>query len=526
VVWSRERRLHITRQTKGVKQMTGAASPTLRLDGVTKRFGGTLALDRVQFDLHAGEVHALVGENGAGKSTLMNILAGTVARDAGRIILDGEEIEIGSPNEARAHGIAIIHQELNTVPSMTVAENLALGHEPRTRFGSLDRRALVESARRDLARIGAAIDPRRELGELSVGMQQMVEIARTVSENARILVLDEPTAALTRSEANELYAIINDMRAAGVGLIYISHRMEEVWQLADRVTVFRDGRYVGTREKSEISPPDVIRMMVGRSLDELFHHDRSHDIGEVVLDVQNLTGDGVGPVDLQVRAGEVVCLAGLIGSGRSEVARLIFGADKKYDGTVVVHSRKSNITSPRSAISAGIGMVPESRKDQALFLGHSVENNISISSLPARTRGGVLDRRNIRKDVAAQMKRLRLRTNAVSLPVGALSGGNQQKAVLGRWLMRESDVLILDEPTRGVDIGAKSEIYEVIDELAARGKAILVVSSDLPEALGISDRVLVMRGGRIVQELTSRTATEEDVMHHATDTATRPGDTS
>jgi ribose transport system ATP-binding protein len=385
---------------------------------------------------------------------------------------------------------------------------------------------MVASARKALERIGTAIDPRRQLGELSIGMQQMVEIARAVSENARILVLDEPTAALTRTEANELYAIIEEMRADGVAMIYISHRMEEVWQLADRVTVFRDGHNVATREKIEISPPDVIRMMVGRSLDALFHHSRTSDIGDVVLDVQNLTGDGIGPVDLQVRAGEVVCLAGLIGSGRSEVARLVFGADPKDGGSVTVNGRSTRITCPDDAIAHGIGMVPESRKDQALFLDHSVENNVSISALDARTTVGVLDRRQIRKDVAAQMAQLHLRKNAIGLPVRALSGGNQQKAVLGRWLMRDSHVLILDEPTRGVDIGAKSEIYELIDELAARGKAILVVSSDLPEALGVSDRVLVMRQGRIVHELVSREATEEDVMFYATDTAARiPGDT-
>ncbi|TDD13685.1 sugar ABC transporter ATP-binding protein [Kribbella turkmenica] len=491
----------------------------LRLEGVTKQFGATLALDDVQFDLRSGEVHALMGENGAGKSTLMKILAGNIRRDAGRILLDGEEIEIRSPGDAVAHGIAIIHQELNTVPTMTVAENLALGREPRTRYGVLDRRAMVASARAKLARIGAEIDPRRELGELSVGMQQLVEIARAVSENARILVLDEPTAALSRAESLHLYDVIAEMRARGVGLVYISHRMEEVWQLADRITVFRDGAFVGTRDKDVIGPSDVVRMMVGRSLDALYRHDE-HVIGDAVLEVSELTdGAGVGPVSFRVRAGEVVCLAGLIGAGRTEVARMIFGADKPRGGSVRVNRTVMRPSSPRDGVAAGIAMVPESRKEQALFLDHTVEENVSISALGDHAVGGVLKRREIRAAVKDQLHTLRLRLDALHLPVRALSGGNQQKATLARWLMRDCQVLILDEPTRGVDIGAKSEIYDIVNKLAAAGKAILVVSSDLPEAIGISDRILVMRAGRIVRELDSRHATDEDVMFHATGTA-------
>jgi ribose transport system ATP-binding protein len=493
--------------------------PLLQLDGITKRFGGTHALSNVQFDLRAGEVHALMGENGAGKSTLMKILAGNISRDAGRIRLDGSEIEIRSPHEAVAHGIAIIHQELNTVPAMTVAENLALGREPATRLKSLDRRAMIAQAREKLARVGTRIDPRRELGTLSIGMQQMVEIARAVSENARILVLDEPTAALSRSETLHLFSIINEMRAAGVGLVYISHRMEEVWELADRVTVFRDGTHVGTREKNEILPQDVVKMMVGRNVEDLYHHDR-HKPGEVMLDVQGLTdGAGIGPVSFNVRSGEVVALAGLIGAGRTETARMIFGADRARGGTVTVKGKTVNASSPTKGISSGIAMVPEDRKNQALFLSHTVEDNIAVSSLGSHVNAGVLKRGRIRAAVKAYMARLHLRQNALRLPASALSGGNQQKVVLARWLMRQSDVLILDEPTRGVDIGAKSEIYEVVNDLAKAGKAILVISSDLPEAIGISDRILVMRAGRIVHELNSREATEEEVMFHATGTA-------
>ncbi|MBH0239795.1 sugar ABC transporter ATP-binding protein [Methylobrevis albus] len=492
-----------------------AEEPLLRLEGVTKRFGATLALDDVRFDLRAGEVHALMGENGAGKSTLMKILAGNIDRDAGRIVMDGREIEIRSPRDARSHGIAIIHQELNTVPFMTVAENLALGNEPRTALGLLDRRRMMADAREKLARIHADIDPARPLGSLSVGLQQMVEIARAASEEARVLVLDEPTAALSRSEALELYRIISQMRAAGVGLVYISHRMEEVWQLADRVTVFRDGTYVGTGRMGAITPTVVVRMMVGRAMGDLYDH-APRAPGDVMLEVRGLCDDRVGPVDLAVRAGEVVAMAGLIGSGRTEVGRLIFGADPRSGGTVRIAGRDSAPADPFGAIADGIGMVPEDRKDQGLFLEHSVEDNIAISSLDRFVTAGVVRRGEARSAVTRQMERLRLRLSALALPVRALSGGNQQKAALARWLLRDSRVLILDEPTRGVDIGAKREIYELIDELARAGKAILVISSDLPEAIGISDRLLVMRAGRIVHELVSASATEEDVMVHAT----------
>ena len=498
--------------------------PLLAVEDVSRRFGATLALNKVRFDLRAGEVHALMGENGAGKSTLMKILAGNIQRDSGRILIDGREVEIRSPIEAAAHGIAIIHQELNTVRDMTVAENLALGREPRTRFGTLDRRRMDEQAREKLARIHSTIDPRRPLGSFSVGMQQMVEIARAVGENARVLVLDEPTAALSRAEAQELYRIIGQMRSAGVGLIYISHRMEEVWQLADRVTVFRDGGYVGTGTLAQISPPDVVRMMVGRPVADLYHHDK-RDPGATVLEVEGLAGTGVGPVNLSVRAGEVVCMAGLIGSGRTEVGRLLFGADPRTAGSVRIGGRPSRPADPFEAIADGIGMVPENRKEQGLFLDHSVEDNIAISSLDRFVAAGVVNRTERRDAVLTQMKRLSLRLNALSLPVKALSGGNQQKAALARWLLRDSRVLILDEPTRGVDIGAKREIYEEIDQLARAGKAILVISSDLPEAIGISDRLLVMREGKIVSELVSEKTSEEEVMLYATGTAAPGGNT-
>ena len=490
-------------------------APLLQLEGVSKRYGATLALDRVNFDLNPGEVHALMGENGAGKSTLMKILAGNVAADSGRILIEGKEVAVRGPEDAARLGIAIIHQELNTVPDMTVAENLALGKEPKTRFGFLDRKRIIDDAKRKLARIHSDIEPTQKLGTLSVGLQQMVEIARAVGENARVLVLDEPTAALSRSEAQELYRLVGEMRRQGVAMVYISHRMEEVWLLSDRITVFRDGRDIGTAPASQLREADVVNMMVGREIGALYAH-APRQPGETLLETRGLTGAGVGPVDLQLRAGEVVCLAGLIGSGRTEFAKLIFGADPRLAGSVWIRGRESQPADPVDAIRDGIGMVPEDRKAEGLFLEHTVRQNIAISSLGQFSTAGVIRGEEERKAVLGQMAQLSLRATAIDLPAKALSGGNQQKAALARWLLRDCDVLILDEPTRGVDIGAKREIYETIDALARAGKALLIISSDLPEAIGISDRLMVMRQGRFVAELQSSQATEEDVMLHAT----------
>ncbi|WP_433555498.1 sugar ABC transporter ATP-binding protein [Pseudonocardia xinjiangensis] len=488
------------------------------MEGVTKSFGGVPALRGVDFDLRAGEVHALMGENGAGKSTLMKVLAGVHAPDAGTIRIDGEPVTVASPIEAAALGIAIIHQELNTVPDMTVAENLALGAEPRTRWGGLDRRRVLRDATDKLARVRADIDPRLPMRRLSVGRQQMVEIARALAEDARILVLDEPTAALSDREARQLFSLIDEMRAAGMGLVYISHRMEEVWQLADRVTVFRDGRSVGTSEKADITPERVITQMIGRNVEELYVHD-DRTAGEVVLRVQGLTdGAGIGPVDLQLRAGEVVGMVGLIGAGRTEIARMIYGADRARGGTVELDGKLLDNRSPAASIRDGIGLLPESRKEQALFPLMSIRDNLVAGALGRLSRLGVLRRRAIGDAARRQMDALGIRTSP-SQDVGHLSGGNQQKVVLGRWLTVGPRVLILDEPTRGVDIGAKYEIYRIINKQVGRGVAVLVVSSDLPEALGISDRVLVVRGGRIVAELDRQEATEEAVMLHATGVA-------
>ncbi|MCU1424745.1 MAG: araG [Microbacteriaceae bacterium] len=490
----------------------------LAMNGVTKRFGGVTALNDVHFDLLPGEIHALMGENGAGKSTLMKILSGVYTPDAGSIRILGEAVTISGPADALTKGVAIIHQELNNIPHMTVAENLALGNEP-SRGGVLNRGELRRQAREKLARIGADIPVDMPVGRLSVGMQQMVEIARAVAEDAKILILDEPTAALSRGETERLLDLVEEMRDSGMGLIYISHRMEEVWRLANRITVFRDGAWVSTTTREEATPAQIVNRMVGRNIGNLYvNEDRI--IGEPVLTAAGITdGRGVGPVDLTIRSGEVLGLVGLIGAGRTEVARMLFGADPMDSGEVTLAGKDVRIRSPRDAIAAGIGLVPESRKEQALFLDMSIRDNTVMSSLPEYSVAGVMKLRAIATAVRKQTEGLKVRNSSLGQSVASLSGGNQQKVVLARWLMMAPRVLILDEPTRGVDIGAKQEIYRLINELAKSGVGILLISSDLPEALGISDRIIVARNGRFVKEFSGTSASEHMVMMWATGVA-------
>lgn len=497
------------------------AAPLLEVSGISKGFGATQALDNVRFDIKPGEVHALMGENGAGKSTLMKIISGNYQPDAGVLTLNGNRVVMASPRDAMTAGIGIIHQELNTFPDMTVAENLAIGNEPRTRLGLLDRRRMVADARDKLTKVGSNIDPRVPIGQLSVGMQQMVEIARAVAEDVQVLVLDEPTAALSASESEHLFQLIREMRDAGMGLIYISHRMEEVWELADRVTVLRDGTYVGTRDmhskgEDRATPSGIVRMMVGRDIEDLYGRE-THEVGDVRVSVRGLTdGAGIGPVSFDVRAGEILTMVGLIGAGRTEVGRLIYGADKRAGGTVTLDGKEIDAHNPIEAISKGIGLLPESRKDQALFLEMSVRDNTAMTTLSEDSSFGILKNSRLRDRVGSIFESLNVRTASQSTEARALSGGNQQKLVLGRLLLEKPGLMVLDEPTRGVDIGAKSEIYQIIYEAAKMGTAVLVISSDLPEALGISDRLLVMREGKLVAELDGKIATEETVMEHAT----------
>lgn len=486
----------------------------LKLEGIKKRFGATQALDGVSFNLNAGEIHALMGENGAGKSTLMKILAGNHAADSGEIFVDDKKVRIMSPKDARAHGIAIIHQEINTVPNLTVAENLCLGVEPSKGI-VLDRAKMRADAEAKLSTIGVSIDVGRPLGSFSIGMQQMVEIARATAENARILVLDEPTAALSRAETEEFFRIIREQQKKGVGLIYITHRMEEVWMLADRVSILRDGSSVGTKPISELTPDQIVKMMVGRNIGNLYEHENRKP-GSIVLEAKDLTAPGVNGVTFTARSGQILGFAGLVGAGRSETVRLLMGADPLENGSITLKGKEYKPKSPKKALHSGITMVPESRKEQGLFLDHSTAANIDIASLGDYTKGGVLNKRGIKKKIQEIMETLNIRKTATSLPARSLSGGNQQKALLGRALMTNADVLIFDEPTRGVDIGAKREIYEIMNSLAKEEKTIIMVSSDLPEVLGMSDRILVMRKGQIVGELEADQASEEAVMSLAT----------
>lgn len=493
------------------------AEPLLEVRGISKRFGATPALTDVSFDIRPGEIHSLTGENGAGKSTLMKIITGNYTPDSGEILVRGEAVTFSSPKDAQASGIAIIHQELNTIPEMTVAENLSLGQEPNT-FGVLNKRKLVEEARAKLALVGSDIDPRTPIGRLSVGMQQMVEIARALSEDAQVLVLDEPTAALSQSESARLFALLRTMRERGMGLVYISHRMEELWALSDRLTVLRDGKFVGTRNMAETSSHEIVSMMVGREINDLYGHTaRTH--GDVRLKVEGVAGRaGIGPVSFEVCGGEVVSLVGLIGAGRTEVVRMIYGADRTLAGRVTLDGEPLRATDPKRSIRDGVALLPESRKEQALFLEQSVTQNIEVSTLGRHSTLGVTSKRRLRNAVKPIWDALRVKASSPDIEVKSLSGGNQQKAVMARMLLQHPRLLILDEPTRGVDIGAKSEIYRIIDEIAAGGAAVLIVSSDLPEALGISDRLLVMHEGRLVAELDAGEATEELVMEHATGT--------
>ena len=501
---------------------------TVLLDaaGVHKRFGGVHALRGVSLEVRAGEVHALVGENGAGKSTLINILAGAERRDAGRIVFAGRDVDFHSPAESQAAGIAVIHQELATLPTLSVAENVLMGRLP-SRSGFLDRHAMHAEARALLAQAGIGIDPRIPLSELSLSQQQLVEIARALSTGARLLVMDEPSSSLTEHETRRLLELVRQLRARGVAILYVSHRIAEVFSVADRITVYRDGAYVATVDAAAATPADVIGSMVGRALPTSVHNG-SPSAGAPVLELRSLTRRGTGAegnrpplhdVSLMVRRGEVVGLAGLVGSGRSEVARAIFGAEPFDSGEILLDGQRVRFRSPADAVRAGIAMVPEDRKGLALFVDQPVRSNISAVALPALTRFGVVRRQRERAIAAEHVGRLQIRTPGLETPVRKLSGGNQQKTVLARWLLTRPKLLILDEPTHGVDVGAKAEIASLIGALARDGVAILLISSELPEVLALSDRVLVMRAGRIVSELDRADADERAVMLHATGTS-------
>jgi len=486
--------------------------PLLRAEGISKAFPGVQALDRVTLEIFPGEIHGLVGENGAGKSTLIRILAGAIPRDTGRIFWEGQPVEITDPRHARQLGIAVIHQELSLLPNLTVAQNLLLGREPRTPWGGLDRRAMEQQARQILRELGLDLDPQAPVGSLPFAQRQMLEIARALSEKARLLIMDEPTSALSDREIHRLFGLLRDLKARGVAVLFISHRLEEVFQIADRITILRDGRPIGTFPIAEVTPAAVVRMMVGREMGEMFMKTATPG-AEAILEVRGLTRVGVFyEVSFEVHRGEIVGLAGLVGAGRTEVARAIFGLDPVDRGEIRIEGKVVRIRSPLEAIRLGLAFIPEDRKAQALFLSMALRSNIAIAALPRIAPLGLLSRRQLDAVSQPYIRYLDIRPPRPGVPVRYLSGGNQQKAVIARWLLLQPRILIMDEPTRGIDVGAKAEIHALMDRLAREGKAILMISSELPGILGISDRILVMREGRIVGELKREEATADRVL--------------
>jgi ribose transport system ATP-binding protein len=487
---------------------------------ISKAFPGVQALADVSLQLEKGEVLAVVGENGAGKSTLMKILAGVYLPDEGEISLDGRRVEIGGVDDAERLGIVLIHQELNLAENLDLAGNLFLGREP-TWAGPLkllDRRVYADASR-ILSRVGLDASPRTLVSQLSVGQQQLVEIARALSLQSRVLIMDEPTSSLTQRETDRLYEVIRDLKRDGVSVLYISHRLNEVKEIADRVTVLRDGKNAGALARQEISHDSLVRLMVGRELKQFFQ--RSARIGAAdappILKASNLQlAAGEPQVSFEIRPGEIVGMAGLMGAGRTELAEALFGVRRLAAGTIELAGRRLSIASPRDAIAAGIYLVPEDRRYQGLVLEESIRNNISLPSLVRLSRARLVARRRERQVAESMRQQLNIRTHDVAKIVGLLSGGNQQKVVLAKWLCREPKLLILDEPTRGVDVGAKTDIYALMDQLAATGVGILMISSDLEEVLGMSDRVLVMHEGRLTGELARQGLSEQSIMHLAT----------
>ncbi|WP_431903333.1 sugar ABC transporter ATP-binding protein [Nonomuraea sp. bgisy101] len=482
----------------------------LRVEGLRKRFPGVLALDGVDLELRTGEVHVLLGENGAGKSTLIKMLSGAYHPDEGRIVLDGRPVEIRTAGDAQRLGIATIYQEFNLVPDLTVGENLSLGRPPR-RFGFVDVNAMHRKAKELLDRVGLDVDPRTRIGSLGIARMQMVEIAKALALDARVLIMDEPTAVLTTSEVEKLFAIVRQLRDQGVAVVFITHHLEEIAQIGDTVTVLRDGRSVA-EVPANTPENELVRLMVGRPIDQQYPR-AAEEPGQALLKVEGLTRRGAfEDVSFEVRAGEVVGLAGLVGAGRTEVARAIFGADRYDSGQVEVDGRRLRPGDIDGAMAAGLGLVPEDRKGQGLLLGADIAENLGLVTLGRATHAGFVDRAGQRTAAAKVAGQLGVRMSGLGQEVRTLSGGNQQKVVIGKWLLADVSVLILDEPTRGIDVGAKVEIYQLINSLTASGHAVLMISSDLPEVIGMSDRVLVMARGRLVGELPADEATQDAVM--------------
>jgi ribose transport system ATP-binding protein len=491
--------------------------PFIEMKGIKKAFHQNVVLDGVDFEVRPGEVHALMGENGAGKSTLMKILTGIYERDAGTVMVNGKEVHYRHPKEAERDGISVIHQELNIIPTLTVAENIFLGREQTIgRTGIVRKKEMEEQAKLYLQRLGIEISPNEIAGNLSVGKQQIVEIARALSTNAKCLIMDEPTAALTDREIRTLFDVIRSLKQQGVAIVYISHRMEEIFTICDRISVLRDGQFIGTKKIPETNFDEIVHMMVGRQIGERFPK-REKRIGEERLRVEGLTQKGVfHHVSFSVRAGEILGVAGLMGAGRTEIMEAIFGVRKVDEGTIYIHNKPVKIKSPRQAIEHGIAFITEDRKGKGLVLHMSVRENLTLPKAEQLAKVGVIQAKKENDLVQSLIARLKIKTASPELEVKALSGGNQQKVVFGKWLAMEPSILILDEPTRGVDVGAKKEIYEIMNELTAQGVAIIMVSSELPEILGMSDRIMVVHEGKVTAILDNKNVDQETIMRAAT----------
>ncbi|AZO94684.1 sugar ABC transporter ATP-binding protein [Halocella sp. SP3-1] len=490
----------------------------LQIKNITKEFPGVLALNNVSFDIRRGEVHALLGENGAGKSTLMKILSGVYKHDQGQIILNGREIQFNNPKEAQQAGISIIYQEFSLIPYLNAVENIFLGRELRNN-GLLDKKRMKKEAQNLLDRLDVKIKLDIPVNELSVAEQQFIEIAKAISINDDILILDEPTATLTNKEIEVLFKLIKNLKKNGVTMIYISHHLEEVFQIGDRLTCLRDGEWVGTEKIEDLTQNHIIKMMVGRNIKNAYPVRKNKSISqENALEVKNLKRcDSDNFINFGLKKGEILGIAGLVGSGRTELARAIIGADKTESKEIIVDQHKTVINSPASALKAGIGLIPENRKSQGLILGLSIKNNISITSLDKILNKKIfLDKSKEKKKVVELIDNLKIKTPHMKQQVNNLSGGNQQKVVLAKWLGTDCKILIFDEPTRGIDVGAKVEIYKLMNDLVDAGISIIMISSELPEILGVSDRILVMHKGNIVANLINDNVSQEEIMYYAT----------
>lgn len=488
--------------------------PILRLENIVKTFPGVKALDGVKLEVYPGEVHALCGENGAGKSTLMKIIAGAQGYTSGHMYVNGKDVVFHSTKEAEKMGIAMIYQEFNMVTDLTVAENMYLGRLPKKKSGTIDWKKLYEDSQKVLDRLGLKFGCKTLVKNLSVAESQMTEIAKCLTIGAKVIIMDEPTAALTDEEIEILFSIIDDLKKHGIAILYISHRMDEIFRISDRLTVFRDGKYIATKNIKDTDYDDVVSMMVGRSVDNLYPA-RNYQPQEVVFETKNLVSKGVKDVSIQLHRGEILGIAGLLGSGCIELSKTIYGAVPKKSGDVVVNGQVKDCSTPRKALEAGIGFVSDDRKQEGLVLIRSIRENIVMSSLKKFSKNGHLNKKFETERVDEEVKQLNIKISSPAQLAGKLSGGNQQKVVFAKVLEANPEILILDEPTRGVDVGAKAEIYAIMDQLTKQGKSIILISTDLPEVIGMSDRVLIMREGQLVFEISKEEMSQETILAHA-----------